>query len=230
MKIKLIQLELLVMINAFKSAIFSVALIASSVVSAQTFNFTTLTPTGITGCGFNSGNDRCGTSLTFTQGLLTATASATYNNLSSNGNVPVKVVQDWNGTTAVPYVGLGVYHRINDTSDDNVTLGELLTLTFNQVVTLTGLNLRAEGHGTNFGSTPDTFLLNGTSRTLTSTIENLSLTGKSFTFGYGNGNTADQYYLSGMTVTAVPEPETFAMMLAGLALMGTITRRRKVHK
>ena len=29
------------------------------------------------------------------------------------------------------------------------------------------------------------------------------------------------------TVTAVPEPETFAMLLAGLGLMGTIARRRK---
>ena len=31
----------------------------------------------------------------------------------------------------------------------------------------------------------------------------------------------------GYTVTAVPEPETFAMLLAGLGLMGTIARRRK---
>lgn len=30
-----------------------------------------------------------------------------------------------------------------------------------------------------------------------------------------------------VTVSAVPEPETYAMMLAGLALMGTVARRRK---
>jgi hypothetical protein len=29
------------------------------------------------------------------------------------------------------------------------------------------------------------------------------------------------------TVSAVPEPETYAMMLAGLGLMGTVVRRRK---
>ena len=33
--------------------------------------------------------------------------------------------------------------------------------------------------------------------------------------------------LDNVSVTAVPEPESYAMMLAGLALMGTIARRRK---
>jgi hypothetical protein len=33
-----------------------------------------------------------------------------------------------------------------------------------------------------------------------------------------------------MTVTAVPEPETLAMMLAGLGLVGTIARRRKTQQ
>ena len=43
-------------------------------------------------------------------------------------------------------------------------------------------------------------------------------TGKSD--GYGGS-------LDNISVTAVPEPESYAMMLAGLALMGTIARRRK---
>jgi hypothetical protein len=34
----------------------------------------------------------------------------------------------------------------------------------------------------------------------------------------------DQIYM----VSSVPEPETYAMMLAGLGLMGTIARRRKI--
>ncbi len=33
--------------------------------------------------------------------------------------------------------------------------------------------------------------------------------------------------LSGVTVSPVPEPETYAMLLAGLGLMGTMIRRRK---
>jgi hypothetical protein len=34
-------------------------------------------------------------------------------------------------------------------------------------------------------------------------------------------------YLDGVSVSAVPEPETYAMLLAGLGLMATIARRRK---
>ena len=53
-----------------------------------------------------------------------------------------------------------------------------------------------------------------------------------------NGPTSLMFYATGrsdslggsldnVSVTAVPEPESYAMMLAGLALMGTIARRRK---
>ncbi|HKX53004.1 MAG TPA: FxDxF family PEP-CTERM protein [Nitrosospira sp.] len=33
--------------------------------------------------------------------------------------------------------------------------------------------------------------------------------------------------LAGVTVSPVPEPETYAMLLAGLGLMGMMVRRRK---
>jgi hypothetical protein len=36
--------------------------------------------------------------------------------------------------------------------------------------------------------------------------------------------------LDNVSVTAVPEVETYAMMLAGLGLMGTIARRRNKNK
>jgi hypothetical protein len=34
--------------------------------------------------------------------------------------------------------------------------------------------------------------------------------------------------LSGVSVSPVPEPETYAMLLAGLGLVGAMARRRKV--
>jgi PEP-CTERM motif len=48
--------------------------------------------------------------------------------------------------------------------------------------------------------------------------------------GYGWADfcgTTSAEYIPDVTVSAVPEPETYAMMLAGLGLMGTIARRRK---
>jgi len=44
---------------------------------------------------------------------------------------------------------------------------------------------------------------------------------------YFDSNSGDNYGSIVATVTAVPEPETYAMMLAGLGLMGAIARRRK---
>jgi hypothetical protein len=41
------------------------------------------------------------------------------------------------------------------------------------------------------------------------------------------GSTTYGSYLDGVSVTAVPEPETYAMLLAGLGLMATIARRRR---
>jgi len=41
-------------------------------------------------------------------------------------------------------------------------------------------------------------------------------------------NSADTITAStNFTVNAIPEPETYAMMLAGLGLMGFVARRRK---
>lgn len=42
-----------------------------------------------------------------------------------------------------------------------------------------------------------------------------------------NGRLLQNMWLSGYTVTAVPEAETYAMMMTGLGIMGAIVRRRK---
>ena len=47
------------------------------------------------------------------------------------------------------------------------------------------------------------------------------------TFNNTNTNTFDGYNIAFHAIAAVPEPETYAMLLAGLGLMGAIARRRK---
>ncbi|MBP7668835.1 MAG: FxDxF family PEP-CTERM protein [Burkholderiaceae bacterium] len=46
-------------------------------------------------------------------------------------------------------------------------------------------------------------------------------TGNATLLGTYNGT------LSGLTVSAVPEPQTYAMLLAGLVAVGAMARRRK---
>lgn len=46
--------------------------------------------------------------------------------------------------------------------------------------------------------------------------------------GDTGGASSGSLDINSITVTAVPEPETFAMLLAGLGLIGTISRRRSI--
>lgn len=176
-------------------------------------------------CSSNVDGGIFGGDLTFSVGSITVHATSSY------GDFPSSVVQDhepnWSATTGA---GLGVYHtQPVDNSDDNITEGETLTLTFDQVVHLDAIGLRAEGH--NFTGWDDgaTFLFNGGSMLLpkgTGSIDSLGLSGSVFTFAYG-GRQADQFYLSSVSVSAVPEPEVFALMLGGFGALGFVARRRR---
>lgn len=174
----------------------------------------------IDGQGHTLGGD-----LVYTVGGISATATAQY--LKHSHWQDATVVQDHeNGYSAAHKIGagLGVYHVAGDSSDDNITSGEKLTLTFAGPVQLSNVMLRSDGHDTSWGRNA-TFLLNGVSYKLADTISP-ALTGSVFTFQFG-GAKPDQFYLGGMTVSAVPEPSSYAMLLAGVGLLGFLTRRRK---
>ena len=172
-------------------------------------------------CSSDINNKVFGGDLKYTIGGLTATVTGYYNGKQ------VTAMQDHDGGyNPAKFIGagLGVYHKL-DNGDDNVTKGEFLKLTFSQAVTLTGVSLRADGHTGKFDE-DSTFLLDGHGLKLAHDLNNLSITRKEFTFGYG-GHEAEQFYLGGVTVSPVPEPETYALLLAGLGLLGVAARRRK---
>lgn len=184
-----------------------------------------------------------GGDLTFTVGSLTATVTGTYLGLEA------AVVQDqttgWSSTRGA---GLGVYHdqklddptlRSIDRSDDNITVGEVLTVSFSEPVRLSALSLRAEGHSGVF-SASEVFLLDGVSTPLTSEIGGLDMIGTEFTFAYGGGfggqleTSPQQFYLAAMTVS-IPftEPSTVpdggaTLVLFGLSLLGLGGLRKRL--
>ena len=137
-----------------------------------------------------------------------------------------------------------------NTLDGFNTYQDLFTLTINGTQTFSGsFNLGGGGTSTTmlgtgtavtvnqFGVDPlDGIGKHGGTTTVTGLTFNLLAGVNNFNFAYtapglanGNGQSlADEGWgIKSAMVTAVPEPETYAMMLAGLGLMGTIARRRK---
>lgn len=218
------------------------------------FDFANLKYNGSVNSGFLptdgiacSGGDLCSSNitsslsgdLTFTNSGLTVHAQGSYD--GKPFGFKAAVVQDhengYNGKLSgkdAIGAGLGVYHVKNDNSDDNITSKEKIWLHFDQPVTLSSVGFRADGHNTTSWDSNATFQYNfNNSSTWTQGFlpKNvgqfaLSHTGQDFYFKFG-GDHADQFYISSMTVSAVPEPETYAMLLAGLGLLGFSARCRK---
>jgi hypothetical protein len=207
-------------------------------------NFTTLDPANgsFVTCTGTGGRDRCatgpGNAMSFTTGGLTVLATGL---TRSSTGAPSNAVatQDHNGTAALPWIGLGVYAAGSiTTSTDQIGNNDVLKLDFgSQMVSLKSLQFYNASHGTTF-DTSSKWGLSLTAPTAGGTFTQHvfganglndipDIQGKTF-YLYGLGSSANnQFYVGGVTVSAVPEPGTLGLMAAGLGVVSMVARRRK---
>ena len=176
-----------------------------------------------------SGSDICGETLSFNTvlgGALTVTASDKY---ADTKNL---VIQDLSPT----YGGLGVIGLRSGSlvGADDINAGDKLTLSFANKVQVVGFHFWDKDHSNSDLNTGDKFGLSiDGGATKFYDLKNFpwygansTLVGSTFTFSYKN----EDYYLGAIkiaSVTAVPEPESYALMLAGLLAGGFMLSRRK---
>ena len=190
--------------------------------------------------------DICGQKLTFDTkfgGVLQATGSYTetvktwdatkhkwtYDTVTKPG----LVMQD----LSPAYGGLGVIKSVKNGSSvvggDEINKNEVLTLTFAHAVNVVGFHFMDEDHGWASKHAYGMLSIDG------GAFERISLasyvtndpskwfTGTTFSFKIYDdcGNT--DYYLGAVKIAAVPEPGTYALMLAGLGAVAFVARRNK---
>lgn len=107
----------------------------------------------------------------------------------------------------------------------NLIEGSTYTLSFDLAGSHRG---SAETVNVNFGSTVASYSFNSEDPFSTFTLNFTPESSGSYSFSYLNvGGDNVGALLDNVSVSAVPEPEIYAMLLVGLGMMGFMTRRRK---
>lgn len=143
---------------------------------------------------------------------------------------------EWDPTTTTAYNGFGQNHEtINFNAD--ATLNSLSISTSPCCYSPTTLTINLFGASNNLLAS-QAAILDGSFHSMTFGTNNVRSISFDFTGGYDafrEGRHLAWYYVKDVdytmgSVSAVPEPESYALMLAGLGLMGAIARHRRAKQ
>lgn len=132
-------------------------------------------------------------------------------------------------------------------SDDNVTISEAVTIAFDTAMTLSSIVFQQEGHkpfsattaalgktllfGINGATTLDRYTFGNLQTLSFDDVRSATFAFDDATFDPVNGNNltrnAEQFYLASATVSPVPVPAAFPLLLAGLGGLGLMARRKR---
>ena len=201
-------------------SILALGLIGSA--NAATFDFATYIDNDLGERGYTNDSP-----FTWTQGTeaLTLTASAFYNDAAS-----YVYMDSGNAGMGVCNTGLTSSSQCVVSSDDNITTDEVLTWNFDQSISSLEFTLKDTNHNA-FNSSIQYSTDSGNNWNLLSSDYSLAFASSidEISFKTIGDASAEQFYIGTVTasVSAVPEPSTYALMLAGLGLVGFMARRRK---
>jgi len=161
---------------------------------------------------------------------------ANYDNLTgwTGGSHGIELRNNVAGVAAqgVNFVELDTTHNSSMTQSVQTVLGQHYTLTF-QFEDRPGVAISSQGLSVDWGGVEIAHVNNSLNGTWETRTYSLIGDGSAMKLKFIATGTSDSYgsSLDNVSLTAaVPEPETYAMLLAGLGLVGVVARRRKAAK